>query len=345
MKYGCRNRGSRKAAYAAAERGEMDKILVTGENRKYYTDLVPADMVHMMYETEYITVGGYETEGETAFPAAVMIVSKNGKELAINWLYVAEDKRNLGYGGDLVDYAFELAEENSLPRVAAMIRRTEAHNMPGDPVDYFLSFGFGIVGTSRNEWLVTPGEITEKIAPLVKDTSAVSSLSEQPASVLKARLKEVGERIGEDSIPFIDKDVSCVYTKNGKVVASVLVKNIGGIYVPVDYHSETGNPACLPVMMVYAAGKIVEQSGEDAYVYAKFVDEKWQGMAKSILAKSEPLVHDILKATINIDAIEEKAYEQWLESERKRLEELEAIPEVAEVINIEYFSGVVVDEA
>ncbi len=321
----------------------MDKILVTGEDRECYTDLVPADLVHMMYEPEYTVVGGYESEGKTAVPVAVMIVSESGKELVINWLYVAEGKRNLGYGGEMVDYAFTLAEENSLSHVTAMVRRTEAHNMPGDPVDYFLSFGFDIIGTSRNEWLVTPGEITEKIAPLIKSTSAVSSLLDQPDFVLKARLNEVGTRIGEDSIPFIDKEVSCVYTENDKVVASILVKNIGGVYIPVDYYSETGNPLCLPAMMVYAADKIVKQSEKDAYIYAKFDNEKWQGMAKSILAKSEPLMNDIMKAAINIAAIEEKAYEEWLESERKRYEELEAIPKVAEVIDVEYFSGVGVD--
>ena len=53
----------------------MDKILVTGENREYYMNLVPADLVHMMYEPEYITVGGYETEGKKAVPVAVMIAS------------------------------------------------------------------------------------------------------------------------------------------------------------------------------------------------------------------------------------------------------------------------------
>ena len=323
-----------------AERGKMDKILVTGENREHYLDLVPADFVHMMYEPDYITVGGYETNGKKAVPVAVMIVSKNGKELVINWLYVAEDKRSLGYGEELVDYAFTLAEENSLIHITAMVRRTEAHNTAGDPMDYFLSLGFGIAGHSENEWLVTPEEITVKIAALVKDTSAVSSISDQPDFVLKSRLNVASERIGEDSIPFIDKEVSCVYSENGKVAASLIVKNIGGIYIPVDYHSETNNPVCLLTMMVYAADRIVKQSGKDAYIYARFDNEKWQGMARSILAKSEPLEHDIMKAPINLDAIEGKAYEEWLEQEKKRTEALEAIPKVAEVIDIEYFSGV-----
>lgn len=321
----------------------MDKLLVTGETRNHYTDLVPADLVHMMYEPEYITVGGYEIKGKKAAPTAVMIASVNGDELIINWVYVTENKRNLGYGEELVDYAFELAKENSLKNVTAMVRRTDIHNMPGDPVDYFLELGFGIAGSSENEWLVTPDEITAKIAPLVKDTSAVSPLFNQPDFVFKSRLNKAGDQIGEDSIPYIDKDVSCVYKEDGNVVASLIVKNIGGVYIPVDYHAETINPLCLPTMMVYAADKVVKKSGKSAYIYMKFDSAKWQGMAKSILSKSEPLLHDIMKAPVNLEELEEKAYEEWLERERKRYEELEAIPKVAEVIDVEYFSGVGVD--
>ena len=321
----------------------MDKILVTGEDRECYTDLVPADLVHMMYEPEYTTIGGYETEGKTDVPVAVMIASKNGEDLVINWLYVAEDKRNLGYGGDLVDYAFTLARENSLKNVTAMVHRTEVHNQPGDPIDYFMELGFRIAGQTENEWLVTPAEVMGRIAALVKDTSAVSSISNQPEYVLKSRLNEIAERIGDDGIACIDKDVSCVYTENGKAVASVLVKNIGGIYYPVDYHSETNNPFCLPTLIVYAAEKIVKKGGKNAYIYAKFTNSKWQGMARSILAESTPLYHDIMMAPVNLDEIEEKAYEHWLESEKKRLEDLAAIPEVAKVVDIEYFSGVVTE--
>lgn len=190
----------------------MDKILVTGENREYYTDLVPADIMHMMYEPGYTTVGGYETGDKTDVPVAVMIASKNGENLVINWLYVAEEKRNLGYGGDLVDYAFTLARENSLKNVTTMVRRTEVHNQPGDPIDYFMELGFRIAGQTENEWLVTA-----------------------------------------------------------------------------------------------------------------------------------PLYHDIMMAPVNLDEIEEKAYEHWLESEKKRLEDLAAIPEVAKVVDIEYFSGIVTE--
>ena len=50
-----------------------------------------------------------------------------------------------------------------------------------------------------------------------------------------------------------------------------------------------------------------------------------------------------MKAPVNLEELEEKAYEEWLERERKRYEELEAIPKVAEVIDVEYFSGVGVD--
>ena len=332
-----------EAANHAAEREKMDKILVSGENREYYADFVPADLLHMMYEPGYTTVGGYETEEKNDVPVAVMIASKNGEDLVINWLYVAEDKRNLGYGGDLVDYAFTLARENSLKNIVAMVRRTEVHNQPGDPIDYFLELGFKIAGQTENEWLVTPTEITGRIAPLVKDTSAVSSISNQPDYVLKARLNETGERIGDESIACIDNDVSCAYMENGKAAASLLVKNIGGIYYPVDYHSETNNPVCLPTMMVYAAERIIKQSGKNAYIYAKFTNSKWQGMARSILSESTPLYHDIMMAPVNLDEIEEKAYEDWLESEKKRLEDLAAIPEVAKVVDIEYFSGIVTE--
>ena len=40
-----------------------------------------------------------------------------------------------------------------------MVRRTEVHNQPGDPIDYFLELGFKIAGQTENEWLVTPTEI------------------------------------------------------------------------------------------------------------------------------------------------------------------------------------------
>ena len=128
----------------------MKTVLVADNDRGYYNDMLPGELMFLLYDPDMILVGVVDETDEGAVPAALMILCGGKDKTAIlEWLFVKEEYRGRGIGEDLMMQAFALAKETKTGILRAKMRLTK--DMPDKGKKDRDGYASNLYG--QREWL------------------------------------------------------------------------------------------------------------------------------------------------------------------------------------------------
>lgn len=237
----------------------MELVRVKESQSKYFAAVAPREVLGLLSLPGCIAVGAVDD----IRGVGIIVLSASGKkDLTIEWLYVDEDFRGKGYGGALMEKAFEIGKANSFEKINARLFKDddfEALQL------YLLQWEFGWTKTFPGEWNALISDVYTQPAVLKMienkgNLSGIKPLSEVSNKELSLGINDAvqnGYNMTYDCIKnraFLDKEISVVSMAGDKVNGFFLLHRSGKVLCPVALWAK-GDDLALAGKLIGAATK------------------------------------------------------------------------------------------
>ncbi len=325
----------------------MRVLMIGDKDKKYYEDMVAPQLRFMLHRSELFTFGLIkEDEDGKAEPVGVAIVSDEGRDFILQWLYVPEECRGMGYGDILIDHLFSLAEEYEKERVGVKIWDTtgtdeEDHGIEF-LIDYFRERGFVESAPGEVNILVNADLLVDKKVPGKKNEDYdIKSLCDLPQAIERTIKERIREERGTAYADGIDSAVSMVYQSEGKVLAAFTIRGIDSTFMPVELHiSQSVIKRNIIGNLIVETFEAVYGKNKNSTVYLECSRYEQLAGILPLFEKGLRLESRTFYAVASEISLDEKRLIEEIEMEKKADELVESIPAAMEIVDVEYFSGV-----
>jgi len=336
----------------------MKTVLVREADKEYYNDMLPAELMFLLGDPDMILLGVVDETEKGAVPAALMILSAaSEKQPVLEWLYVKEEYRGRGIGEDLMLQAFELAKQGGTGVLYAKLRLTKESPKKGKKDrdgfsaelygqrDWLDSFGFYWDESQDNEWMFFVADMIDAKPEIFdKKYSNIKSFGALSKTIRGKFIKRIAEAYGSEISEAIDPDVSCVLHYGDDILSVLLVLNTDDTYTPIFFRSVDKSLDGIEELAAFAANAAIEKSDEIAILHMVWKDKEKMQKVKEVLGDVPPVETMLMVADADAPERLMKDYEEDRET-LKKVEELVAqIPTKFRVVDVEYMSGVVLDD-
>lgn len=323
---------------------------IAEKNIPHYLDLIPTDFHSLIYREEFVPYGLLDVKEGKATPAGLIILSASEPDvISIEWLFVAEEYQGQGCGDQLVSFAMDMAQKCKCSRVQLKTYRPEGLDLtaPEDGMysvdDWFLERGFFRRFTSGIDKVFYFDSIKKDLVfkepPKCDDVISFSELSQDLMNKQLERLKKTyGYSFGKS----IDMDKSVAIIKNSKVAMAFTVRRFENTFVPTDIYTsaKTWNKTDAIKMVLAFMRKAYNETGDNGFLHLTCNEDDPLFAITGLFEDGKAVTATFLQASAYSyeEEIEEIKYE--LAADKEYQKGLDAIPETAEIVEIEYFSGV-----
>ncbi len=189
-------------------------------------------------------------ETKTAAPCGLMILSNvRDKRLDIEWLNVFETYRNEGIGSQLMEAAFQVAEQEKIPAVG--VRMAGEYATP-ENIDaarsYFTDWGFDIGYFANGDWEISPAGYDASMGKHRKTNRNVFAAEEVDKDLIRRYLKQNWEKLSGSRLFDYNKVLqnydgifSMIYKTNNGIAGVLLCEFAGRVIYPLCLE-DNGNP-------------------------------------------------------------------------------------------------------
>lgn len=336
----------------------MKTVLVREADKEYYNDMLPAELMFLLGDPDMILLGVVDETEKGAVPAALMILSAaSEKQPVLEWLYVKEEYRGRGLGEELMLQAFALARQGGTGVLYAKLRLTKESPKKGKKDrdgfsaelygqrDWLDSFGFYWDESQDNEWTFFVADMIDARPEIFgKKQSNTKSFGTLSKTERGTYTKRIAETYGPEIAEAIDPDVSCVLRAGDEILSILLVISADDIYTPILFQSADRDLDGLAQVASFAANAAIEKSDEIAILHMEWSDPEKMQTVKAAIGDIPPMETMMMVADADAPERQMKEYEEDREL-LKRAEELVAqIPTKFRVVDVEYMSGVVLED-
>ena len=332
----------------------MQLVLINEENADYFGVFAPAEFASFLAREDMIAVGMIKTVSDEAVPIGLLVMSEEIPDaITIEWIFVAPNTRGRGVFRELLDYAFETALKYGYSRVLAKIRFS-LKDGKNDEVraveDRLLEEGFLPVSlvspVTLKDRFYSPNEISKRLKVAV-DESSIKSIKNLPGAFESTVKESLANSLSSQELMYFDADSSTVCIDNNKITGILAVLKTGDTYIPVSLYTEDTDRTAESVKLALLATSIKNMagvSGERAVMHLKF--DEYSSIAD---------IADLLKGADGIDTEYYEAASDEVERDIERNNHIDDqleqaardeadIPTDLNVANVEYFSGVYIDQ-
>ena len=328
----------------------MKIFRISEKNIPYYLDLIPTDFHSLIYREEFTAFGLIDEKDGKAIPAGLMILSGQDPEVtSIEWLYISEEYQGQGHGDDLIAFAMEMAKRCKLDRVQlkTYIPEWQETIEPEEGMysleSWFLERGFLHYFSNMTDKVFYFDTMKKDI--VCKNTTKcddVVSFSKLPESVMSGFLLRLQKTYGFSYSKSIDMDNSVAILKDKKIAMALTVRRFGNTFIPADiYISSAGlkKKDVLKLVITFMQ-KAYNEVGDEGFLHLTCKNDSPLTAIQGLFEDGKAITAITSRASVNSyeEQIEEIKYE--LASEKAYQKGIDAIPENAEIVEIEYLSGV-----
>lgn len=326
----------------------MEILRIEPANRIYYEDLMPAEMLSLLYREELTPFGLIKETPEGAEAVGLLILREEEESFDIHWLAVAEEYRGAGYGDSLLQIAFRLAEKyqkkvrflaKKLTREGQTETPTEGYTLEG----YLFDRGFFPATEEEGEVLVYLEEMKKKtLMQNSKPNPSIKPFSKFSEELMKIERQRIREHFGSEAADSLDLETSLAFLENGKLRCTLPVRKVKFTYYPLELSEKDQNvteeirkaliSAVLAEAFALAEGEgMVSLCLKEGNLLSEFI---------SFVAVRTRIDTRVYEAPYDALAQEEQRYLKEQESREEMEQNREKIPEKLFVTGVEYFSGV-----
>lgn len=329
----------------------MKAVLISEENRDRYAYLLPMQLAPLLYGELSVCIGLIKEEENGAVPLGLLILSEETEDSAtIEWIGVAEEERNKGLGTTLMEKAFQFVQRNEKETLRARIRflprELEAEPEGASIEGFFTDLGFAPDYADETEqifYLTEQNPVTPKGSVGASDFTVLSELPPKVAEGCLARLDN--EFIMDRKR--LDQEASSVLSKGGLPCVMVTAEQYGEVYslrcLVLDhrYEPEDADIESLIWRTLYVIRQKAS-SGEVIYIRGNRLDPIF--LAAGLFRSRTGIESRLLSIPSFGDQLV-KIRDKEEEDGRKKAEEAYAeIPEKVKIVDVEYLSGIVLED-
>ncbi len=223
-------------------------IQLTNEHIDHFRHLDFYDSMDLLQWPDAFAIGATVDidDSGTDMPAALVVVKAEEDQFCIYWLYVSEDYRGLGIGGNLLKLLVEESKARGLKTISVRISSIYEHNgLPWNPRNFFEECYFEKEEKNLPEWEFSTSLLYGKKDVYIhtKKKSNIIPLSDVPDSFkaqLYSRISELGHLPYDINVlqEKADPDLSYVLVEDKKPMGVVLVNKSGDNIYPYYFEAE-----------------------------------------------------------------------------------------------------------
>ncbi|MCR5402438.1 MAG: GNAT family N-acetyltransferase [Butyrivibrio sp.] len=326
---------------------------ISEENLKYYEDFIPGQYRHFAFFPGEMILGAAaeeedikfamtddaaikETKDSEVVPAGIILFNIfDPQTLNIDWLFVDEPFREQSIATDLLGAAFEMSKRAELKYI-----RARAFNE--DTESFFIRRGFSKTGSQHREWFLELKDVKDIAMPSEDNTLMAGSIKHLPREVVA----DVIDRFTDDDICFplipglVDPDHSFICAKGKEIVGSLFAQKVEDVYCLAAFK---GNENAKKTLFAHYLLSFQDNT-ENAYLHIRsFLDENDNFFSKMI-TKAECMTYQVLTAYPDSMQNAVEAVEKAMLQEEEANEADESFPKRLVVTDVEYYSGMIIDE-
>ena len=328
----------------------MEIYRIDPSNARYYQDLIPADFVSLLYREELVQFGIVDEKDGEGIPAGLMVVSTADPDAyTIEWLFISKEYQGNGLGDDFISFLMEMAKKDGKPYVLLRSYTIQGAEEPeyeegAYPLEsWFRDRGFAEFSSDVSDRIYYFNAMkSDLVSEGLKQYDAALSLKDVSDKELENLYKYLEKKYGYSFKASIDKDVSAAVIDGGKLKMAFIVRRFGDAFVPLEVYSPDNkwNGDTFKNLLLSTLKNCCEATKGEGYIHFCGAGRKMlsaidglfeeSSAVESTLSRAPSDSYDRLLRAVNYDMIQTK-------ESRKALE---AIPEDAEIVDVEYYSGV-----
>ena len=336
----------------------MKTLIIHETDREQYYDMLPGELMFLLYDPSVILFGKIDETEQGAVPAALMILSAaSEREPVLEWIYVKEEYRGRGIGEDLMMQAFTFAKQlgNNVLRARMRLPKTTPKTGKKDKDGYVAelygqrewldSFGFYWDESQANEWMFFVSDMIDAKPDIFKKKySGVKPLAVFSKAMQGKIMKKTREMFGDDVTDALDLEVSSVLADGDELLSMLLVMRTDETYTPICFQSAGHDLEGLLPVAAYAANAAIEKSDDIAMLHMVWKNENMMRSVKDVLGDVPPVETMMMVADADMPERLKRCFEEDREDIRRMDELVEKIPTKFHVVDVEYLSGVVLED-
>ncbi len=326
----------------------MQILRIDPANRIYYEELMPAELLSLLYRDELTPFGLFKETPEGAEAVGLLILREEEESFDVYWLSVAEEYRGSGYGDRLLQVAFKLAKDyqKKVRFLAKVLTREEQTDTPleGYTLEgYLFDRGFFPVTEEKGEVLLYLSELKKKtLSQNSKPNPSIKSFSNLPEEVLNKSLRKIRKRYGAEAAGSLDLETSLAFLEEGKLRYILLVRRVMSTYYPLGLSGKDQNvPEEIrqAVISAFLAETFRSSEGEGTISFCPKAGNLLSEFMSYFTVRTR-IVTRLYEASYDAIEKEKQRFLQELKSREEMDQNREEIPEKLFVTGVEYFSGV-----
>ena len=335
----------------------MEIYRIEPKNASYYKDFLPLDFQDLLFREEFIKFSILDEQKDATYPAGLMIVSVSDNDsFTVEWLYIDESYRGCGLGDMFLSFLMDFAMKEKRSRIYLKNYRFEDGGINDDktlsdtskyPVeDWLYDRDFMKIDPPMVDKIYSyeflNRDLVFKKQPECKDVKSFYDLSE---NAILPEIEKIVKKYGKAVAGSIDLKLSFAYCKDNNITSSLIVRRYGNIFVPLKVQCigpHRDKKQVIELILSFLRNSD-EFEGDEKYLHLTCSPFDPLSGIDCLFEENEALYAEYLEAPSD-------AYERVLDSvkydmrsEKSFNKRLEAIPDHVEISEIEYLSGVTID--
>ena len=338
--------------YISERKGEsMKTVLISEENRDRYAYLLPLQLAPLLYGELSVCIGLIKEGENGAVPVGLLIMSEETEDSAtVEWIKVAEEEQNKGYGTALMEKAFQFVQRNEKETLRARIRflSGETEEDPeGAPIEgFFTEMGFAPEGEDETERIFYLTDQNPVMPKGSSDPAAFTTLSALPPRAAERCLTLLDNEFVVDT-KRLDPDACAVFCKGELPSAMITAEQFDMVfslrYIVFDRKAEPEEADI--ESLIWRALYVIRQkvsAGGVIYIRGQHFDPVF--LASKLFKSTHGIEARILSVPAYGDQIQRIREKEEEDAEKQADMAAERIPSKVKVVDVEYLSGIVLED-